>query len=94
MVEDGWQPTAHNATSITKYSDRPHDIGFSPHPVTSCRDPEIVATTEQWGDQLSWETGADLGMPISIFLLHKHRARFPLSQNLNYCSSPMSDSSS
>lgn len=71
MVEDGWQPTAHNTLPITKYSEGPHDTSFSPHPVTSGRNLEIVAITEEWGDQPSWETDADLGIPISIFLLHK-----------------------
>lgn len=68
IVEDGWQLTAHNAPSITGCPERPHDLSFALHSVASGRDPEIVAITEEWGDQPPWKTGGDLGMPISIFL--------------------------
>lgn len=42
----------------------PHEFGFALHPAASGRGPEIMATTEEWGDQPSWKPGADMGTPI------------------------------
>jgi len=52
-----------------------YDLSLSLYPAASGRDPDIVTITEEWGDQPSWNTGADLGTFYSIFLLHKHRTR-------------------
>lgn len=79
IVEDSWQPTAHNASSPAIGPEGLNNLSFALQPAASGRDPEIMAITEEWGDQPSWKTGADLGTSISIFLLHKHRTCCPFS---------------
>jgi hypothetical protein len=79
MVADGWRSTPPSALPLAINPETSHDLMLVPHPVASSRDPGIMAVTEEWGGQPSWKTAAGLGTFISIFLLHKHRTRCPLS---------------
>ena len=60
-----------------------HDLSFALQPAASGRDPEIMAITEEWGDQPSWKTGADLGTSI-LFSFSTSTGRAVPSHNMEF----------